>query len=191
MPKIVRDEDIFRAVIRVIVLRGYAGATTKEMAEAANVSEMTLFRKYETKAQLVKLAISSIADQMDFESATQYSGDLYADLFAVVERYQNLASEYGHFLSVLMPDLGRYPEMAEVMERPMGIMRSVGMLVARYQAEGQLRVENPFHTVSALLGPLVYIPMLRGSVLDSNLPSMDLAEHVKNFLGGREVFPKD
>lgn len=191
MPKIVRDEDIFKAVIGVIVLRGYAGATTKEMAEAANVSEMTLFRKYETKAQLVKLAISSIADQLDFESATQYSGNLFADLLAVVERYQGLASGYGQFLSVLMPDLGRYPELAEVMERPMGIMRSVGMLVARYQANGMLRAENPFHTVSALLGPLVYIPMLRGTLFESDLPHIDLAAHVKNFLGGREVFSKD
>ena len=187
MPKIVHDEDVFKAVIGVVVARGYAGATTKEMAEAANVSEITLFRKYETKAQLVKLAISSIADQLDFESATQYSGDVYADLLAVVERYQNLASEYGHFLSVLMPDLGRYPEMAEVMERPMGIMRSVGMLVARYQAEGKLKAENPFHTVAALLGPLVYIPMLRGTLFESDLPSIDLEAHVKNFLGGREI----
>ena len=187
MPKIVRDEDIFSAVIKVIVLRGYAGATTKEMAEVANVSEMTLFRKYETKAQLVKLAISSIADQMDFESATQYSGNLYADLLTVVERYQELATGYGNFLSVLLPDLGRYPELAEIMERPMGIMRSVRKLIARYQTEGKLKTENPFHTLAALLGPLVYIPMLRGSVLESNLASIDPAEHVKGFLEGRQT----
>ncbi len=191
MPKIVHDEDVFKAVIGVIVARGYAGATTKEMAKAANISEVTLFRKYTSKIQLVKLAISSIVDQLDFESATQYSGDLYADLLAVVERYQNLASEYGQFLLVLMPDLGRYPEMAEVMERPKGIMRSVGELIARYQAEGKLRTENPFHTVSALLNPLVYIPMLRGSLFESDLPSINLVEHVKNFLGGREILQKD
>ena len=42
MPKIITDEEIYQAVMQVVSERGYAGATTKQMAEAANVSEVTL-----------------------------------------------------------------------------------------------------------------------------------------------------
>ena len=54
MPKIVHDKDIYQAVIQVISECGYAGATTRQMADVANVSEVTLFRKYGTKLQLIK-----------------------------------------------------------------------------------------------------------------------------------------
>ena len=63
MPKILADEQIFSAVMQVVSSRGYSGSTTKQLADAANISEVTLFRKYGSKAQLVKQAISFILDQ--------------------------------------------------------------------------------------------------------------------------------
>ena len=74
MPKIIEDEKIFHAVMQVVSERGYASATTKQMANAAHVSEVTLFRKYANKAQLVKQALASIVEQTDFVAATQYTG---------------------------------------------------------------------------------------------------------------------
>ena len=51
MPKVIEDEDVYQAVIEVVAEYGYSGATTKQMADAADVSEVTLFRKYGNKAQ--------------------------------------------------------------------------------------------------------------------------------------------
>ena len=48
MPKVIKDEKIYGAVMQVVSERGYASATTKQMAELAEVSEVTLFRKYES-----------------------------------------------------------------------------------------------------------------------------------------------
>ena len=187
MPKIIRDEDVFKAVIRVVVERGYAGATTKEMADAAHVSEMTLFRKYENKTQLVKLAILSIADRMSFNAEKLYSGDIYADLLNIVERYQNSVVYYIKFLAVLAPEVQRSPELAGAMDKPKEIMHEISLILARYQAEGKLCTENPFHAVAVLLGPLVYTAMLKGSLFDSDLPEIDLPQYVENFLKGRRV----
>jgi len=187
MPKIVYDEDIFQAVIRVINERGYNGATTKQMAKAAGVSEVTLFRKYGSIAQLVKLAIRAIADQMDFESIKQYSGDVFNDLLRVVHRYQNLAAQYGQFLSVLIPEMHRHPELVEALDRPMVRMIPIGQLLARYQEEGVLRSEPPLHAVAALLGPLVYFAMIRGTVYAEQIPPIDLEQHVARFLDGRRL----
>ena len=85
MPKIIDDEKVYRAAMQVVIERGYARAKTKEIAEAAGISEVTLFRKYGSKAGLVKQAITATAVQMDFTSASHYTGDVAADLERVVQ----------------------------------------------------------------------------------------------------------
>ena len=42
---------------------GYAAATTKKLAKAAGIGEVTLFRKYGNKAQLVKQAMIDLAER--------------------------------------------------------------------------------------------------------------------------------
>ena len=101
MPKVIEDEMVYQAVVQVVSERGYAGATTKQMAKAANVSEVTLFRKYENKAELVKLAISSIVEQTDFSSAAQYTGNIHVDLLRVVQAYQDTAVKHRFFFAAL------------------------------------------------------------------------------------------
>jgi len=185
MPKIVKDEDIFQAVRKVIIERGYASATTKEIADAANVSEITLFRKYKNKAQLVKQAFLAFTGQMDFETSTKYTGDVIADLTRVVEDYQTLVTLHGPFMAVLLTEIPRYPELAQLLDRPFSIVSDIEQLIARYQAEGVLRKEHPFRVVTALLGPLVYTVMMRNAKSNIALPSPDLKEHVQFFLVGR------
>ena len=72
MPKVIADLQIFQAVMETISERGYVGATTRQIADTAGVSEVTLFRKYGTKAELVKRAVAALIEQTDFESATHY-----------------------------------------------------------------------------------------------------------------------
>jgi AcrR family transcriptional regulator len=184
MPKIVHDEDVFKAVIGVIAARGYAGATTKEMAEAANVSEITLFRKYESKAQLVKLAISFIVAQANFAASVQYTGDIHADLLRVVQAYQETAVKNGLFIFALFADLARYPELLDSMKEPFNIFQSIGALIRRYQAEGILKSEHPLHSVAKLFSPLMYISTIHNTKLDDTLLDLDLSEHVTSFLKG-------
>lgn len=185
MPKILEDEQIYQAVMQVVSERGYAGATTKQMADAANVSEVTLFRKYENKAQLVKQAISFIVDKTDFASAAQYTGDIYADLFRVVQAYQDTAVKHELFFSALFPEVSRYPELIDSVGKPLTIFRAIGELIARYQAESMLQKEPPSLAVAALLGPLIYTSMMSNAIPDSQLPPLDLNYHVTSFLKGR------
>lgn len=187
MPKIIRDEQVFQAVMQVITARGYEGATTRRLAEAAGISEVTLFRKYGSKAALVRRAMGVIADQMDFEAAVRYTGDVKADLLRIVARYQSLTAHYRSFLSVLIPEMQRHPELAEALERPLAIMHAIGRLLARYQEQGVLQPEQPLQAVAALLGPLVYFAMVRGTMFEAQIPPMDLEQHVNYFLNGRRA----
>ncbi|MCG2786834.1 MAG: TetR/AcrR family transcriptional regulator [Anaerolineae bacterium] len=187
MPKVINDMQIFQAVMQTIAERGYAGATTRQIAEAADVSEVTLFRKYGTKAELVKRTISALMEQTEFESATQYSGDIHADLLRVVMAYSEGVIRNEHFFFVLFAELSRTPELADSFSQPLGLFQSIGNLLSRYQADGVLKSENPLHSVASLLGPLIYFSMIARSAGNIPMPPMDSETHITHFLGGRQI----
>ena len=185
MPKVIEDMQIFQAVMEIVAMRGYAGSTTRQIAESAGISEVTLFRKFGSKAELVKRTISALIEQTGFETAARYSGDVQADLLRVVKAYREGVIRNEHFFFVLFAELSRTPELAGSFSHPLGMFQSIGNLLSRYQAEGVLKPENPLHSAASLLGPLIYFSMIARSAGDSSMPSMDSESHVRHFLEGR------
>ncbi|RME57799.1 MAG: hypothetical protein D6790_12830, partial [Caldilineae bacterium] len=151
------------------------------------VSEVTLFRKYGSKAELVTRAIQFIAEEMNFESVVHYSGDVYQDLLGIVTRYKTLTERYGQFMAVLIPEMHRHPELRTGMARPLRVMQTIGELIQRYQQEGVLRAEPPLHAAAALLGPLVFFAMARNTHFAAQIPPVNLEAHVQAYLEGRRV----
>ena len=190
MPKIIDDENVYRAAMQVVIERGYARAKTKEIAEAAGISEVTLFRKYGSKAELVKQAITATAVQMDFTSASHYTGDVAADLVRVVQAYQDLSAQHGQFITTLIGEITRHPELGDLLDAPLQLMEGVAALLARYQDEGVLKPELPLQAVAALLGPLMIANMIRQANAAISLPPLDAARHVDLFLNGRRLSQK-
>ena len=187
MPKIVLDENIYRAAIQIVIERGYSGATTKQIADAANISEVTLFRKYGNKAQLIKQAIAAVTDQLDLQTAAAHTGDVAADLLRVVQLYQESAEEIGQFIYTVLIEIPRHPELADSLDMPLGLIGRVGQLLARYQAEGVLIQEHRLHAVAALWGPLMVTNMIRSAAPAIAPPPIDLETHIAHFLDGRRL----
>ncbi len=185
MPKVITDTHIFQAVMKTITERGYAGATTRQIAEAAGVSEVTLFRKYGSKAELIKRTIGSLVEQSGFESATQYTGDIHADLLRVLKAYRKGVIRNEHFFFILFAELSRNPELTDSFSQPLGLFQSIGQLLARYQSDGVIKAENPLHSVASLLGPLIYYAMISRSAGDISMPPIEMDAHVQCFLEGR------
>ncbi len=187
MPKIVKDEDIYRATMQVVIERGYSGAATKQIAEAAGVSEVTLFRKYGNKGELIKQAIAAQAKSIDFENAAAYTGDVKSDLLRLVTLYQGTADSSGQFFSTMLTEIPRHPELNDLLELPVSMFSGIGKMLARYQADGILTQEHPLHAVAELLGPLMITNMLRANKINIPIPPIDLNEHVNHFLNGRRL----
>ncbi len=185
MPKVITDMLIFQVVMEIVAERGYAGATTRQIAETAGVSEVTLFRKYGSKAELVKRAIGALVEQTEFESATQYTGDIRADLLRVLQAYQETVILHERFFFALFVEFNHAPELADSFSQPLGLFQSIGELLSRYQAQGVLTAENPLHSTASLLGPLLYFSMIAHSVGDTSMPPMEIEIVVHNFLDGR------
>lgn len=187
MPKIVLDAQIYRAAIQVVVERGYSGATTRQIAAAAGISEVTLFRKYGSKAGLMKEAIAAMTSDFNLRAAATYTGDVAADLLRVAQTYQESAAEFGQFVYTVLLEVPRHPELADSLDMPLGLISQVGQLLARYQAEGVLIQEHPLHAVAALWGPLMVTNVIRAAAPGIAPPPFSLEAHVAQFLDGRRL----
>lgn len=60
MSKEERKEQILVAALKVFVEKGYNGATTQEIAKAADISEVTLFRHFTSKQEIFMEGIEPI-----------------------------------------------------------------------------------------------------------------------------------
>lgn len=183
MPKQVSDEQMFTAALETISARGFAGATTKQIAAAAGVNEVTLFRRYGSKAQLIEAALTAEVERCEAGGGARYTGELRADLVRVVELYAQLIARVGRLLPILLAELPRTGELGAVVERPQVIIRAVAGLIRRYQRAGQLLPEPPLQSVAALLGPLMIAAMV--TPLETRPQPPDPAEHVERYLSGR------
>ena len=60
MSKDDRRKQILSSALNVFVEKGYNGATTAEIAKAANISEVTLFRHFDSKKEIFSSSIEPI-----------------------------------------------------------------------------------------------------------------------------------
>ncbi len=185
MPKVIKESEVFKAVLEVLARRGYESATTSEMAAAAKVHEATLFRKYGSKLRLIEQAIQHQLSTAPLSKVT-YTGDLQSDLFAIVDAYMITYEEYGVIIPVIFLEIPRHPELKNILRTPMANIQGLVDIIARYQSEGLLKKEPPFTSVNTLLAPILLNQMFRRADLDMPAATIDLHEHVETFLYGRK-----
>lgn len=186
MAKQIDDAQVFSATVDVLLANGYAGATTKLIAEAANVNEVTLFRKYGSKAELVAKAVLHERQSLEIEAIT-YTGDLAADLLRIVEVYTSASYRQSNLIMLIMAEMTRYSELGTLMQVPLMLVSRFGDIIARYQQEGRLRPNDPLLVVGTLLGPVIVNRMLRSTAPDLPIPEIDAVKHVELFLEGLAV----
>jgi AcrR family transcriptional regulator len=72
-----REQVILRAAITELALFDYGGLTIEDVARRAGVNKTTVYRKWPTKAELVRAALVSIFEMF---SVGETTGDLRSDL---------------------------------------------------------------------------------------------------------------
>ena len=181
MPKVVSQEQIFSAVIELLIKKGYAGTTTKEIAQLASINEVTLFRKYGNKAQLIIKAMESQGIHKTLEDKIKFSGNIDEDIFAIVTGYVVMVQEHGELFPIILSEMARYHELRDALRAPVSLMTKIGELLARYQEMGILKKEDPMSFVTRLLGPLIVNSMIRRANPDLSLQSIDFKSSCRLF----------
>ena len=118
MAELVADTTMFDAALKVLAERGYAGATTRRIADAAGVNEVTLFRRFGDKRQLILAAIHADIDRFANDGLTA-TGDLEADLIRVVEYYSGIYQHRDGLVGTLLLEGARNPDVAALIQGPL------------------------------------------------------------------------
>lgn len=138
------------AASRLFAERGYQATTTRAIAEAAGVNEVTLFRAFGNKQGVLR----AIGEQLAASQAGRVAGDLDpADVRATLLRlaHREVANGLadGALVTRLAFEARSVPEVAEVFAGgPEGNLRGFADFVARAQRAGDLRADVPAMTIA-------------------------------------------
>ena len=167
------DASILQAAIDIIVQSGYGKLTIEGVAERAGVSRPTVYRRYDSRAQLVADAVSQA-----FESANPVvpdSSSAREDVRILLRNTIRMLREtpIGSVIRALVSELGHNPDLAEIARKLERSRRSLmrkairrGMETGEFPAD--LDVELAIDTI---LGPVYLRLLLTGSAIPDRLAS--------------------
>ena len=107
-------QRLLDAAFRVCSERGLHAATTREIAEAAGVNEVTLFRHFGNKEKLIgALFARSVAAQAEsLSDAEPAANDLRLDLRRFARRYNEMLFANEALIRTIIGEARRHPEQA-------------------------------------------------------------------------------
>jgi AcrR family transcriptional regulator len=111
---------IIQAAAQVFGKMGYDGATTRAIAEAAGVNEVTLFRHFGNKKNIYMAMIDQYSALPDLRAALeeQMTGNYYRDLLILGNRFISMMLKRRKNILMSMCAAERLPEILEAVAQP-------------------------------------------------------------------------
>ncbi len=154
------EQRILDAAIREFASKGYAGATTKNIASEANVNEVTLFRKFQSKENLLRAVITRARDGMHRDADSIFLGDKAVDLESSLHNVggslRRLLEERRDLMILLISEAGKNPRVAKTLSAiPKMALKYLSDYFEHWIRKGEVRKVNPQVIAFALLSYLL------------------------------------
>jgi len=154
VPKLIDTHYLFVTAVRVFGQKGYQATTTQEIARRAKTNEVTLFRRYGTKAKLLETALRHCLTDTPFAHVTG-SDDVRADLLAITRAYVATHEAYGAAVITLIDEVSLFPELRGALTVLQRNLANAASIIAAHQAKGRLAPGDPLQTLVFLFAPLM------------------------------------
>lgn len=105
---------LIKAATEVFAKAGLTGATTREIARVAGVNEVTLFRHFQSKEQLLNAVIRQVIALQAETLANQdeWTQDLYIDLSHYAQVSNEMLEEHEALIRTFIGEAKRHPQAA-------------------------------------------------------------------------------
>jgi AcrR family transcriptional regulator len=147
---------ILEAAAMIFAEKGYARATTRAIASAAGVNEVTLFRHFGSKRNLfaaVMQVFGGPAVAADLEA--RLTGEYRADLEVVGRALLKALLERKDTLRLMLCEASHFPAVQEVMvQNPRQIFRMLARYFEQQTEQGRVRPLSPQAMVQVYAGAL-------------------------------------
>ncbi|MBD2514489.1 TetR/AcrR family transcriptional regulator [Nostoc sp. FACHB-973] len=165
MNKVIRSSALTRrrlieAASQVFASLGVQGATTREIARVARVNEVTLFRHFANKEQLLGAVIeNALALQTEALAHPQaWTQDLRIDLKRYAELYNTMLEAHEDLIRTFIGEAKRHPEAARqvIQEAAKPLREKLVAYLQSSQRRGIVRADvDPFPAVDMFTGMLL------------------------------------
>ncbi|WP_333788186.1 TetR/AcrR family transcriptional regulator [Methanomethylovorans sp.] len=177
------EQRILNAALKVFASEGYIGATTRRIAKEANVAEVTLFRKFRSKENLLREVLiknRAVFSALDPLFIIEKDVDLSASLHALGQsiarsmKEKELNGKYRMFMFMLLEEGKRRSEVAEILFSVYHM--NVAHLSEYFEfqiKEGKMRNVDPRSAALTLISYFAHIYLLNGILGERLLYDME------------------
>jgi AcrR family transcriptional regulator len=179
-------QRILNAAIHVFSEKGYIGATTRAIAAAAGVNEVTIFRHFGNKKNLLLAAVDYYSPLPGMERLieTEFTGDYRQDLLRLGNHFLEKLNEPWHLtirrkiLLTFLQEIHREPEMrGAILPRFKRIRHLLQEYLERQIEQKTVKELDAATMVEAILGMFFSYGLLR-PLLDEHTPDKKSSAHI-------------
>jgi AcrR family transcriptional regulator len=182
------DQRILDAAIHEFYRHGYAGATTRKIAEMAGVNEVTLFRRFRSKECILRTSITKLRDKslqvIDSVFLGEQDGDLRTCLRNLGRSTMRLMKDEEELIFLLISEGRRNPMVAKCLSPiPQAVFKRLAAYFKRQIKLGKMRNVDP------KIAAMTYISYpFFNSLLTGMLMNILKADDEKAFDGFVDIF---
>jgi AcrR family transcriptional regulator len=148
-------ERILRAAAQVFAEKGYARATTRVIAAAAGVNEVTLFRQFGSKLNLLLAVIDQFSGLPGLSDlmGEQLTGDYRRDMLRLGHAFQGMMAARRTSIRLMMCEAEHVPELRAVVgQMPLQLRQMLAAYLRRQIDAGHVRPLEPEVMAQAFFG---------------------------------------
>jgi len=143
------EAAILSAVQDLLIEDGYDGTTIAAVAERARCGRSAIYRRWETKAELVVAAVRAL--QVATEAPD--TGTLRGDLLAAAGHFADADERTATVLAGILSEIGRDEELRTVAYRviggpPVAVLTTV---IERWKERGEVRPDAPVALIAGIV----------------------------------------
>jgi AcrR family transcriptional regulator len=177
-------QRILGAAARVFAEAGYARSTTRALAAAAGVNEVTLFRHFGSKKNLFAAVIEQFGGPaVTISLRAQLTGNYRQDLLIIGRQLLQLLLERKDALRLMLCEATHFPEVQEVMvQNPRQIRLMLAEYLRQQIANGQVRPLHPEAMAQSFLGMFFSYAIATGLLEDTMDPELSTEDLMAQFV---------
>ncbi len=179
------DIKIIEATFGILQEEGFTKTTTKKIAAEAGVNEVTIFRKFQNKNNLVEITkeyylerfLESLEEIFDFDEDDEIEGYLQSNFVGLL----NLPEDQTSIIKVAMEEVRDVPERKHLISRITSTVIDKLELFFQFQIErGKIRAVNA-RVLAGMCFSITFQSVILWNVYDMQ-PSVETDKYAKNFL---------
>jgi AcrR family transcriptional regulator len=183
-------QRIIRAAAEVFTENGYARTTTRSLATAAGITEVTLFRHFGSKENLFKEVVERFGGRtLSSEFEAQFTGDYRSDLHNLGQEFIRVAMQRSKIMRLMFFEADHFPELASALASNPRQFRK--MLSHYLNTQIECGVIKPINTEAAaqafwsmILGYSLIVDTLKEAIPDNMSPEEAVTQFVNIFIDG-------